>query len=431
MLKPEDNKLLTRVGPGTTMGELLRRFWLPALMEEEVHENDGAPVRLRLLGEDLMAFRDTEGRLGVLDAYCPHRRAHLYFGRNEEGGIRCVYHGWKFDVTGQCLDMPSEPSETNFKDRVKTKSYSTAARGGIVWVYMGPDQFKPELPDFEWARLSKSRCEITKRSQQCNWAQAVEGGIDSSHISYLHRNLADLIPSKSGTGHRSYTSRDRSPKFTIKETDYGLLIGASRNATKESFYWRITQFLSPFWTMIPPILGEEVNDSSQDTYAGHAFVPIDDENTWTWSFNCNPHRDFNEKEQALFHPRTGLWGPIDDSYRPVWNKENDYGLDREMQKNVNYTGIKGIPNQDVAVQESMGPIADRSREMLGTSDKAIIAYRQLLIDMAKDLQNGQEPKASSHGGYYNVRSASVLLKKDVPFDEGAAWLLSAKGPRKG
>jgi len=431
MLKPEDNKLLTRVGPGTTMGELLRRFWLPALMEEEVHENDGAPVRLRLLGEDLMAFRDTEGRLGVLDAYCPHRRAHLYFGRNEEGGIRCVYHGWKFDVTGQCLDMPSEPSETNFKDKVKTKSYSTVTRGGVVWVYMGPDQFKPELPDFEWARLSKSRCEITKRSQQCNWAQAVEGGIDSSHISYLHRNLADLIPSKSGTGHRSYTSRDRSPKFTIKETDYGLLIGASRNATKESFYWRITQFLSPFWTMIPPILGEEVNDSSQDTYAGHAFVPIDDENTWTWSFNCNPHRDFNEKEQALFHPRTGLWGPIDDSYRPVWNKENDYGLDREMQKNVNYTGIKGIPNQDVAVQESMGPIADRSREMLGTSDKAIIAYRQLLIDMAKDLQNGQEPKASSHGGYYNVRSASVLLKKDVPFDEGAAWLLSAKGPRKG
>ena len=431
MLKPEDNKLLTRVGPGTTMGELLRRFWLPALMEEEVRENDGAPVRLRLLGEDLMAFRDTEGRLGVLDAYCPHRRAHLYFGRNEECGIRCVYHGWKFDVTGQCLDMPSEPSETNFKDRVKTKSYSTAARGGIVWVYMGPDQFKPELPDFEWARLSKSRCEITKRSQQCNWAQAVEGGIDSSHISYLHRNLADLIPSKSGTGHRSYTSRDRSPKFTIKETDYGLLIGASRNATKESFYWRITQFLSPFWTMIPPILGEEVNDSSQDTYAGHAFVPIDDENTWTWSFNCNPHRDFNEKEQALFHPRTGLWGPIDDSYRPVWNKENDYGLDRNMQKNVNFTGIKGIPNQDVAVQESMGPIADRSLEMLGTSDKAIIAYRQLLIDMAKDLQNGQEPKASSHGGYYNVRSASVLLKKDVPFDEGAAWLLSAKGPRKG
>jgi len=431
MLKPEDNKLLTRVGPGTTMGELLRRFWLPALMEEEVHENDGAPVRLRLLGEDLMAFRDTEGRLGVLDAYCPHRRAHLYFGRNEEGGIRCVYHGWKFDVTGQCLDMPSEPSETNFKDKVKTKSYSTVTRGGVVWVYMGPDQFKPELPDFEWARLSKSRCEITKRSQQCNWAQAVEGGIDSSHISYLHRNLADLIPSKSGTGHRSYTSRDRSPKFTIKETDYGLLIGASRNATKESFYWRITQFLSPFWTMIPPILGEEVNDSSQDTYAGHAFVPIDDENTWTWSFNCNPHRDFNEKEQALFHPRTGLWGPIDDSYRPVWNKENDYGLDREMQKNVNYTGIKGIPNQDVAVQESMGPIADRSREMLGTSDKAIIAYRQLLIDMAKDLQNGQEPKASRHGAYYNVRSASVLLKKDVPFDEGAAWLLSAEDPRKG
>ena len=430
MLKPEDNKLLTRVGPGAAMGELLRRFWIPALMEEEVRENDGAPVRLRLLGQDLVAFRDTEGKLGILDAYCPHRRAHLYFGRNEECGLRCVYHGWKFDVTGQCVDMPSE--QPGFKEKARTAAYPTATSGGVVWVYMGPDQLKPELPDFEWARLPKSRCEITKRSQQCNWAQAVEGGIDSSHISFLHRNLEDLTPAaKSATGHKGYTSRDRSPVFTVKDTDYGLLIGASRNATEESFYWRITQFLVPFWTMIPPIMRENTNDSSQNTYSGHAFVPIDDENTWTWSFNCHPHRDFTEKEQALFHPRTGLWGPIDDSYRPVWNKENDYGLDRNMQKNVNFTGIKGIPNQDVAVQESMGPIADRSLEMLGTSDKAIIAYRQLLLDMAKDLQNGQEPKASRHGAYYSVRSASLLLKKDVPFDKGAAWLLSAEDHRKG
>ena len=429
MLTPEDNELLTRVGPSTAMGNLLRRFWIPALLEEEIHEKDGAPVRLRLLGQDLVAFRDTEGKLGILDAYCPHRRAHLYFGRNEECGLRCVYHGWKFNVTGQCVDMPSE--QPGFQEKANTTAYPTATRGGVVWTYLGPAELKPELPDFEWARLSRSRCEITKRAQQCNWAQAVEGGIDSSHISFLHRNLEDLKPSKSATGHRSYTSRDRSPVFTVRDTDYGLLIGASRNATEELFYWRITQFLVPFWTMIPPIMRENTNDSSQNTYSGHAFVPIDDENTWTWSFNCHPHRDFTEKEQALFHPRTGLWGPIDDSYRPVWNKENDYGLDRNMQKNVNFTGIKGIPNQDVAVQESMGPIADRSLEMLGTSDKAIIAYRQLLIDMAKDLQNGQEPKASSNGGYYNVRSASLLLKKDVPFDKGAAWLLSAEDHRKG
>jgi hypothetical protein len=259
--------------------------------------------------------------------------------------------------------------------------------------------------------------------QQCNWAQAVEGGIDSSHISYLHRNLADLDPAKSGTGHRSYTSRDRSPVFTVKETDYGLLIGARRNATEEQFYWRITQFLVPFWTMIPPILREEVDDSAEDTYAGHAWVPIDDVTTWTWSFNCNPHRDFDEREKAMFHPRTGMWGPIDDDYRPRWNKDNDYGLDRERQKNVSYTGIEGIPNQDAAVQESMGPIADRSRERLGTSDKAVIAFRKLLLELASDLRDGREPEAARQRALYNVRSASVLLDKGVPFDEGAARLL--------
>lgn len=423
MMKPEDNELLTRVGPGTAMGDLLRRFWLPALLEEEVHEKDGAPVRLRLLGEDLVAFRDTDGKLGVLDAHCAHRRAHLYFGRNEERGLRCVYHGWKYDVSGRCVDMPSEPADSDFKDKVKTKSYPVETRGGVVWIYMGPAELEPDLPDFEWARLPRSRCELTKRVQQCNWAQAVEGGIDSSHISYLHRNLRDLDPAKSGTGHRSYTSRDRSPVFTVKETDYGLVIGARRHATEESFYWRITQFLVPFWTMIPPILREDVDDSAEDTYAGHAWVPIDDENTWTWSFNCNPHRDFNDKEKTLFHPRTGMWGPIDDSYWPRWNKDNDYGLDRDLQTNVSYTGIKGIPNQDAAVQESMGPIADRSLEMLGTSDKAIIAFRRLLLEMANDLQNGREPDATTQAARYNVRSASVLLEKHVPFDEGAAWLL--------
>ena len=425
MLNKEDNELLTRVGPGTVMGTLLRRFWLPALLEEELKEKDGAPVRLRLLGEDLVAFCDSEDKLAILDAYCPHRRAHLYFGRNEECGIRCVYHGWKFDVSGQCVDMPSEPPESDFKERVQTTSYPVATLGGVVWIYMGPSDLKPELPDFEWARLSAARTVMSKRVQQCNWAQAVEGGIDSSHISYLHRNLVDLNPQKSATGHRKYSSQDRSPVFTIKETDYGLLIGASRKAGDE-LYWRLTQFLVPCWTMIPPIIGDQDRDSSKEGYAGHAWVPIDDENTWTWSFNCSPHRDFTKAERERFDPHTGMWGPVDDTYRPQWNMANDYGLDREMQKNVNYSGIKGIPNQDVAVQESMGRIADRSKEMLGTSDKAIIAYRQHLLDLANALASGQEPKAASYGACYSVRSASLLLQKDVPFDEGAKVLLSAK-----
>lgn len=180
--------------------------------------------------------------------------------------------------------------------------------------------------------------------------------------------------------------------------------------------------------MIPPVLRDEVDDSREDTYAGHAWVPIDDESTWTWSFNCNPHRDLTEEEQELYHPRTGMWGPVDESYFPLRNRDNDYGLDRRRQREENYTGILGIPNQDAAVQESMGPIADRSRETLGTSDKAIIAFRKLLLEMAKDLQRGKEPEAARDGAGFAVRSASLLLEKDAPFDEGAAWLVSADSP---
>ena len=423
MLSPDDNETLTRVGAGAAMGELLRRFWIPALLASEVDEPDGAPRRLRLLGEDLVAFRDTDGKLGVLEAHCAHRRAHLYFGRNESKGLRCVYHGWKYDVTGQCVDMPSEPAETDFRHKVKLTSYPCRTRGGVVWVYMGPRELEPELPDFEWSRLSPSRSVVTKRLQQCNWAQAVEGGIDSSHISYLHRNLADLDPRTMGSGHRSYTSRDRSPVFSIQDTDYGLLIGARRNATEDKYYWRITQFLVPFWTMIPPVLRDEVEDSREDTYAGHAWVPIDDENTWTWSFNCNPHRDLTDDENERFHPRTGMWGPVDENYLPLRNRDNDYGLDRERQKEVNFTGILGIPNQDAAVQESMGVIADRSRETLGSSDQAIIAFRRLVLKMAAELRDGHAPGAAADGSRYNVRSASLLLGKDVPFDEGSRWLV--------
>ena len=215
MLKPEDNKLLTRVGPGAAMGELLRRFWIPALMEEEVRENDGAPVRLRLLGQDLVAFRDTEGKLGILDAYCPHRRAHLYFGRNEECGLRCVYHGWKFNVTGQCVDMPSE--QPGFQEKANTTAYPTATRGGVVWTYLGPAELKPELPDFEWARLSRSRCEITKRAQQCNWAQAVEGGIDSSHISFL-TEISKISSPRSLQPATEATPQEIARQFLLSET---------------------------------------------------------------------------------------------------------------------------------------------------------------------------------------------------------------------
>jgi len=421
MLSREDNEILTRVGPGTPMGAFMRRFWLPGLLEEELGGPDGDPVRFRLLGEDLVAFRDSDGRIGVLDAYCPHRRAHLYYGRNEECGLRCVYHGWKFDVDGNCVDMPAEPPETDFKHKVRTTAYPTETRGGVVWIYMGPASMRPDLPRFEWSFLPPESCAATKRLQQCNWAQAVEGGIDSSHVSLLHSNLDDAGTGNFNRPRDRYNTLDRRPVFSVAETDYGLLIGARRNAEADSYYWRITQCLMPFYTMIPPAM--DGADSHTVPYGGHAWVPIDDENTWTWSFGAQPHRPFTPEERELTAGRNGTWGPIDENYRPLQNRDNDYLLDRAAQRTRSYTGIPGVPNQDAAVQESMGPITDRTKEYLGASDVAVITWRRLVLRLAKDLQQGKEPAAPHNGAWYNVRPCSVVLKRDEDWQQGAAWLL--------
>ncbi len=426
MLSQDHNERLTRVGPGTVMGTLLRRFWMPALLAEEVAERDGPPVRLRLLGEDLVAFRDTNGRLGIIEAHCAHRRASLFFGRNEECGLRCIYHGWKYGVDGNCVDIPSEPEGADrLKPLAKRVAYPTAVRGGVVWVYMGPPSFAAELPEFEWSTLPERQRTATKRLQSCNWAQAVEGGIDSSHVSFLHSRTGAAVNPM--VGRNPYLGSDRHPIFEVKESPYGLLIAARRNAQDTSYYWRITQFLLPFFQMIPPVL--ESPDSRNASYSGHAWVPIDDEHTWTWTFSANPHRAYTDQEYDWFGGPEGVWGPIDANYMPLRNKSNDYGIDRVAQKNGLYPGIEGIPNQDAAVQESMGAIVDRSREVLGHSDRAIVAFRRMILRMADDLERGVEPEAARHGDWYNVRSASIVLDRKVPFQEGAAALLV--GTRRG
>lgn len=426
MLAPEDNEALTRIGPGTVMGTLFRRFWLPALLESELAGCDGPPVRLRLLGEDLVAFRDNDGRVGIIDAYCAHRRAHLFFGRNESGGLRCVYHGWQYAVDGRCIDMPSEPPASAFSDKIRLRAYPNRSRGGVIWVYMGPADRIAEPPDFEWSRLPAPQRAATKRLQACNWAQAVEGGIDSSHISFLHSSQAAPPRGFEHATNRQFHTADRHPVFDVAETPYGLSIAARRDADASHYYWRITQFLLPCYTMIPPV--GAFTDSSAAPYDGHAWVPIDDDTTWTWSFGAQPHRPYTAEEYAFRAGPDGLWGPIDDAYRPLLNRANDYGIDRERQRRANFTGIEGIPNQDAAVQESMGPIVDRSRERLGTSDRAIVQFRRLLLRVARDLASGSEPAAAGHGLWYNVRPASVLLDRGTPIAEGASRLLRGLDP---
>jgi nitrite reductase/ring-hydroxylating ferredoxin subunit len=422
MLSREDNERLTRVGPGTVMGTLLRHYWMPALLEQEIAELDGTPVRLRLLGEDLVAFRDTQARIGILEAHCAHRRAHLFFGRNEECGLRCIYHGWKYDVAGNCVDIPSEPDGGDkMKSMAKRISYPTAVRGGVVWIYMGPPEFAAEPPDFEWSTLPARHRTATKRWQRCNWAQAVDGAIDSSHASFLHSRKKPVAGRKPLP--RFWTDDGR-PVFEIRESRAGLLVGARRrmNDDESRYFWGITQFLMPFHQMFPPVTDDV--DSSRSNYSGHTYVPIDDENVWVWSFSANPHRPYTDDELAWHGGPNGYWGPIDENYTPRMNRSNDYGIDRAAQRDGLFSGVVSVPDQDAVVQESMGAIVDRTRELLGQSDRAVVLFRRMILRLAEDCAKGVAPEASKHSDWFNVRPATIMLEKAVPFEKGAAKLLA-------
>ncbi|MEA3025461.1 MAG: phthalate 4,5-dioxygenase [Alphaproteobacteria bacterium] len=432
MLSQQNNDMLTRVGPGTPMGNLLRCFWIPALLEEEIVEPDGAPVKLRLLGEDLVAFRSTSGKVGIVEAYCAHRRAPLCLGRNEENGLRCVYHGWKYDLDGNCVDLPAAGDKDALKERIKIAAYPTREHGGVIWVYMGPREKMPQLPDFEWTRLPKMQRTSTKRLQRCNWAQVVEGGIDSAHVSFLHRSKHGKptvkAPGESGKSTiqestpDKYLMMDGKPVFDSQEVEHGLMISARRSADEGYYYWRVNQFVVPFYTIIPPHLSNQFTDSSQAAYYGHVYVPIDDENTWNWSFTASPHAEYSKEEWDFQGGKRGYWGPVDNNYHPLLSEANNYLLDLHKQRTESYTGIDGIPNQDAAVQEGMGPIVDRTKEHLVNSDRGVSQFRRLMLRLAKELMEGKEPAAAAKGALFNVRSVTCVLPTSVPIWEGAKHL---------
>src|SRR5205807_909207 len=290
MLTQEMNTFLTLTGPGTPMGELFRRYWIPAVLDSELPERDCPPVRVKLLGEKLVAFRDTQGRLGGIDEFCAHRGVSLWFGRNEECGLRCPYHGWKYDVNGQCVDLPSEPEESRIRQRIRLKSYPCAELGGVIWTYMGPPAEKPPLPSFEWVHLPPSHRITTKRWQESNYLQAIEGGIDSSHVSFLHRGDLATDPFHRNTAGAKFAKSTKT-SFHILDSAGGLIIGARRDADPGNYYWRITQWIMPWYTLIPPYAGNALN--------GHAWVPMDDENCMAWSMTFHPTSPIPEKHIEL------------------------------------------------------------------------------------------------------------------------------------
>jgi phenylpropionate dioxygenase-like ring-hydroxylating dioxygenase large terminal subunit len=428
MLSIPDNEILCRVGPGTPMGELMRQYWIPAMTSNELPSPDCPPVRLRLLGENLIAFRATSGKVGFIANSCPHRGASLFFGRNEEEGLRCVYHGWKFDVDGNCVDMPSEPAESNFKSKVKATTYPCLERNNVIWAYMGPREVPPSLPDLEANMLPEGEYSASKTMRECNWMQGLEGDIDTVHSSFLHHGSNET----NSSADLKYKTGDRAARYVVTETDFGACYGAYRPAEDDQYYWRIANYLFPFYTMVP---------SSPLDAGSHVriWVPIDDNNTMYWGISSRTRnaagggaaRPAARPEGA---PQRAVSQYLPDSSdwlgraRLTANRDNDYKIDRDVQRNDKtengYTGIAGIFLQDQAITESMGPIYRRQNEHLGTSDSMIIRVRRRLINSAKALRDqGIVPPGAEAPELYRQRSGWVILPR------GADWLEATEGLR--
>jgi len=421
MLRTEDNEAITRVGPGTVMGNLMRQYWVPAMLSSELPRADCPPVRVLLLGEKLIGFRDSAGKVGLLANLCPHRGASLFYARNEECGLRCVYHGWKFDVEGRCTDMPSEPPDSNFKDKVRAKAYPCVERGGFVWTYMGSRQTPPPLPDLEATQLPVEQTVAFAYQRECNWLQGMEGDIDTAHIGFLHFGSDSADDAVPGT-FRYYTLKDRAPRYAVLDTPYGAMYGAYRPAGPGQQYWRIAQFLFPFWTMPPTgLLGAK--------YVARGWVPMDDEHMLM--FMAIPAQI--QHSRVLLGPK----GPVAPELLPNttgWHgrfrlaacEDNDYLMDRDAQeRDDEYSGIGGIHLQDQAITESMGPIFDRSQEHLGSSDAMVIRVRRLLLKAARALaDDGTVPPGVDDPAAYAVRSGGVLL------DDGADWVAATASLRE-
>ncbi|HEY4318239.1 MAG TPA: Rieske 2Fe-2S domain-containing protein [Herbaspirillum sp.] len=420
MMKKEQNDLLTQTGPGTQMGNLFRRYWLPALLSEELPGPDCPPVRVELLSERLIAFRDTDGKLGLIDEFCAHRGVSLWFGRNEESGLRCPYHGWKYDTTGQCVDVPSEPPEGGYCKKIKLTSYPLIELGGVLWTYMGPPEHQPAPPAFEFTEMPESHRFMSKRLQESNYLQAMEGGIDSSHVSFLHRGNLESDPLFKGAKGNQYNLGDFAPVFEVVESEAGLYIGARRKAEAGNYYWRITPWVMPCFTMIPP--------RAEYSLHGHFWVPINDENCWVWTYDYHPTRALTDDERQAMKDGYGPHAKmVPNAYVTVQNKRNDYLMDRNAQKNgESYSGIEGFGMQDSSIQESMGAIQDRTKENLVATDNGIHMARKRLLRAAKALaENGTSPPATNPE-LHKVRSVAIVLPPDVPFPQGAKEDLRAR-----
>lgn len=393
MLTREENELLCRVGPDAPMGKMFRRYWIPAALTSELRAG-GAPRRARLLGEDFVAFRDSAGVVGVLDELCPHRGASLVLARNEECGLRCIYHGWKIAVDGRVLESPAEPDEHGFKDRVRARAHPVYEAGGIVWTYLGPPGTEPPKMTFDWMSLPAGHRMIQKAREECNWAQCLEGVIDSAHSGFLHSNVIKPVPGENSIipedqGNTRRPSDDLAPRMEAENTAYGFHYAAIRKPLidpESRDYVRVTLFIAPFIALFPGPLGWT---------SMQMFVPMDDEHTMFHFIQARHDKPIDQLTRERRAARSGMVlgvdvDPLD--YRKIRTRDNNWLQDRTEMEAGSFSGIHGVNNEDIAMQESMGPIFDRRREHLGTSDVAVIRMRRIMLDgVRRFIDEGAPP----------------------------------------
>ena len=436
MTTAAEGRELTQVGQGTVMGELMRQYWIPAALSSEL-ERDGAPLRLMLLGEKLIAFRDSEGRVGVLDHRCPHRGASLFLGRNELSGIRCIYHGWKFDVGGNCVDMPSVPPHQDFKHKVKAKAYRTVERAGLIWLYMGSRREAPPLPAFEILDIPQDELRVSLIHRDCNYLQALEGDIDTAHFGFLHAGHVDPdeLPEDDPIYH---TVTNRAPEYHVADTPWGTQYAGYRAAGPGLTYWRCANFLFPFWTQAP-------NGEFRSHVHARAWVPIDDCHTmffflwWKRGDSALTRPQPARKDGTLvggagrgnkFLPNTADWLG---RWRLAANPGNDWEIDRAAQRsNAIYSGIDGIHLQDQAITESMGPIVHHELEHLAPSDQMITRTRRRLLMAARALRDGGvlPPGVEDAKSFRKARSGSFVSDDNNQWEEiYLRQLAAAQHPR--
>lgn len=412
MLSREDNELICRTGPGTPMGRVLRRYWHPCLLSSELPDNDGSPVRVRLLGEDLVAFRDSEGAVGLLGERCPHRGASLYYGINQESGLMCIYHGWKFDSQGRCMEMPSDVPGSRFHEKVWATAYPCLESAGMVWTYMGPPELQPPPPDFLFNRLPPSQVIAVRVPVYCNYLQSIEGNVDSSHLGTLHRRYSDWAlepdetdrPGTPSPNLRSYLlARHRYALIHVQDTAYGFRLIGIRPTDAGHQHLRITSHVFPVCSMIAsPGLG-----------GGSFFiVPTDDENCMRFFVRHNADRPFTAAERESTTVENVVMDPAAPQRR-LKRLDNDYLIDRAAQKTALIAGILPNAEQDYAVTESMGAICDRTREHLYSADGAIVRLRQLMVRAAKGIDEGVDlPALDPRIPFHRIRSEEVIVRAD-------------------